>query len=845
MSTETQLFDRPHPVKIEEEIKKSYLDYAMSVIIGRALPDARDGLKPVHRRSLYSMYLSGNHWNRGYKKSARIVGDVMGKFHPHGDQAIYDTVVRLAQDFSMRYPLVDGQGNFGSIDGDAPAAMRYTEIRMAKLAHSLVSDIEKNTVDFVPNYDGEETEPVVLPTVYPNLLINGSSGIAVGMATNIPPHNMGEVAAAVVATLENPRITDIELMALVPGPDFPTGGLLLGREGARQAYLTGRGVIKVRARSHTEEFKKGREAIVLTEIPYQVNKSNLLEKIARLVKEKRITGITDLRDESSREGIRVVIELGRAENTEVILKKLHKFTEMESTYGLQLLAVSANQPKVFTLKGLIEEFIEHRKEVIVRRTRYDLDRAKERAHILEGLTTALDNLDEVIALIRASKTVEIARTGLMESFSLSEIQAKAILEMRLQRLTALERDKILEEYRQVLARIQDLTEILESEARIRAILTDEVQTAAKDFGDDRRTQIVDWEGDIDMEELIPEEEMVITVSHASYIKRTSLNEYRSQHRGGKGRSGMGTKDDDFVEHLFVASTHDRFLFFTNRGKVYALKVYQIPETGTTARGRALVNLLDTEPDEKVMGMLPARGCFDKDHYLVMATRKGLVKKTIMSEFESIRTNGKIAMTFNDGDELVDANISEGNSHIFLATREGQCITFPESDVRHTGRQSKGVIGIRLKRQDYVVGMKVLFGQVVESADDEGAGTAVEMEGEILTITSKGFGKRTPLDHYRIQGRAGTGVINIQVTSKNGLVVGSMHVKKEDEVMVITAGGQIIRTPVKGISRVGRRTQGYKVISREKGDEVVAVARFALVTGEEDLPEGEEESKKKE
>jgi len=848
MTTENQLFDRPHPVKIEEEIKRSYLDYAMSVIIGRALPDVRDGLKPVHRRSLYSMYLSGNHWNRGYKKSARIVGDVMGKFHPHGDQAIYDTVVRLAQDFSMRYPLVDGQGNFGSIDGDAPAAMRYTEIRMAKLAHSLVADIEKDTVDFAPNYDGEETEPVVLPAVFPNLLVNGSSGIAVGMATNIPPHNLHEVSAAVVATLENPRISDQELLKLVPGPDFPTGGILLGREGVRQAYTTGRGVVKVRALSHVEEYRRDREAIVLTEIPYQVNKANLLEKIARLVKEKRITGITDLRDESSREGIRVVIELGRGENTEVILKKLYKYTEMESTFGIQLLAVSANQPRLFTLKGLIQEFIEHRREVILRRTRFDLERAKERAHILEGLTTALDNLDAVISMIRSSKTVEEARTRLMESFALSEIQAKAILDMRLQRLTALERDKILEEYREVLARIQDLTEILESETRVRALLAEEIRTAARDFGDDRRTQIVEDPGDIDMEELIPEEEMVITVSHAAYIKRTSLGEYRSQHRGGKGRSGMGTRDDDFVEHLFVASTHDRFLFFTNRGKVYALKVYEIPESGTAARGRALVNLLEVEPGEKVLGMLPARGCFDESHYLIMATRKGLVKKTVMAEFESIRSNGKIAITFKEGDELVGARISGGGSHVFMATRHGQCITFPEGEARSTGRQSRGVIGIRLRGEDVVVRMEVLEGAVIETADEEGSGTAVEMEGDILTVTSKGFAKRTPLDRYRIQGRAGYGVINIQATPKNGLVVGSMHVKENNEVMVITAAGQIIRTPVKGISRVGRRTQGYKVIRLGSDDEVVAVASLVPETvenGETREPETTDSGSRKE
>jgi len=825
MSTESQLFDQPVPVKIEDEIRKSYLDYAMSVIIGRALPDVRDGLKPVHRRILYSMYLTSNHWNRPYKKSARIVGDVMGKFHPHGDQAIYDTIVRLAQDFSMRHMLVDGQGNFGSVDGDAPAAMRYTEIRMAKLAHNMVSDIEKSTVDFVPNYDGEEVEPVVLPAVLPNLLVNGSSGIAVGMATNIPPHNLGEIAKAVIATVEDPSLSLPELLAIVPGPDFPTGGILLGREGVLQAYTTGRGVIKVRARSHTEELKRGKEAIVLTELPFQVNKANLIEKIARLVREKRITGITDLRDESSREGIRVVIELGRGEISEIILKKLYKFTEMESTFGIQMLAISGSRPKLFTLKGMIEAFIDHRKEVILRRTRFELQKAKDRAHILEGLTTALDHLDEVIALIRGSKTVEEAKAGLMESFSLSEIQAKSILEMRLQKLTGLEREKIVEEYRQVLARIQDLTDILGSDARVRAILCEEIRVIEQEFADTRRTQIVEDTGDIDMEELIAEEEMVITMTHAGYIKRTSLSEYRSQHRGGKGRSGMGTREDDFVERLFVASTHDRFLFFTNRGKVYALKVYQIPQSGTAARGRALVNLLQMEPEETIFGVLPARGCFDENHYLVLGTRHGLVKKTVMSEFESIRTNGKIAISFQDGDELVGAGISAGNSHVFLATRGGRCITFDEGEVRAMGRQSRGVRGIRLKGDDVVVGMEILSGDVVESADEEGSGKAVQVEGEILTVCRNGFGKRTPLEHYRIQGRGGLGLINIQITKKNGPVIGSMHVKEGEEMMVITQAGQIIRTPVAGISKVGRRTQGYKVITLDNGDHVVAVARF--------------------
>ncbi len=810
---------------MEGELKKSYLDYAMSVIIGRALPDARDGLKPVHRRVLYSMYSTSNSWNRPYKKSARIVGDVMGKYHPHGDTAIYDTIVRMAQDFSMRHPLVDGQGNFGSIDGDAAAAMRYTEIRMAKVAHSMLRDIEKETVPFVPNYDGEETEPLVLPTVLPNLLVNGSSGIAVGMATNIPPHNLGEVVDAIIALVDKPELSIPELMRYIPGPDFPTSGLILGHDGIKKAYETGKGLIRMRACAHTEEYTKGREAIIVTELPYQVNKANLIEKIARLVREKRIKGITDIRDESNREGIRMVMELARGEVSDVILKKLYKFTDMETTFGAQLLAIIDNQPRLFNLKKLLEVFVEHRREVILRSTRYDLDRAKERAHILEGLTTALDHLDEVIAMIRGAANPEYAKTSLMEHFSFSAIQAKAILDMRLQRLTGLEREKILEEYREILGKIVDLSDILGSEARVRAILCEQLRILKEEFGNQRRTRIVDAVGDISIEELIAEEEMVITVSHGGYIKRTASHEFRSQLRGGRGRSGMSTREDDFVERLFVASTHDTFLFFTNMGKVYALKVYEIPRASTAAKGRALVNLLNLDPEEKVLGLLSARQCFDAAHYLVLATRRGLVKRTIMKEFESIRSTGKIAVTFQDGDELVGAAISEGSSHVFLATRKGRSIIFSEGDVRPTGRTSRGVIGIRLRPADEVVEMEVVAGTIVESADEEGKGKAVEVEGDILTVTEKGYGKRTPLRYYRIQGRGGYGVINLQVTKKNGPVVGGMHVTQDDEVMVVTAGGQLLRTAVKGISRVGRRTQGFKLIKPVPGDHVAAIARI--------------------
>jgi len=836
MTVESLPFDKPMQVSLESELKKGYLDYAMSVIIGRALPDVRDGLKPVHRRVLYGMYGSSNFWNRPYKKSARIVGDVMGKYHPHGDTAIYDTIVRMAQDFSMRYPLVDGQGNFGSIDGDAAAAMRYTEVRMAKLAHSMLQDIEKETVPFVPNYDGQEKEPSVLPTVLPNLLINGSAGIAVGMSTNIPPHNLAEVVDGIIATVDNPEISIGELMRLIPGPDFPTGGFILGHEGIRRAFETGRGLVRVRARTHTEEFKKGREAIVITEVPYQVNKAKLIEKIARLVKEKRITGITDIRDESSREGLRVVMELGRGEITDIILKKLFKFTEMETTFGVQLLAIHNNQPKIFTLKGMIEAFIEHRRKVITNRTRFDLMRAKERAHILEGLTTALDNLDEVIALIKRATDPEKARTGLMEKFALSEIQAKAILDMRLQRLTGLEREKIIQEYREILGKIADLEDILGSESRIKSILCTELAELKENFSNPRRTQIIEAEGEISIEELIAEEDMAITVTHSGYIKRTSISEFRSQHRGGRGRSGMTTRENDFVERLFVASTHDTFLFFTNKGKVYALKVYQIPEASTSAKGRALVNLLQLAQEEKVLGLLSARKCFDDDHLLVLATKQGLVKRTVMSEFKSIRQTGKLAVTFQEGDELIGAAISEGDSHIFLATRNGQSIIFSEKNVRPTGRTSRGVIGIRLKPQDEVVEMEVLSGAVVESGEDAAQGPWIEVPGDILTVTENGYGKRTPLKFYPIQGRAGYGVINLQITAKNGPVVGGMHVMDEDEIMVVTAGGQLLRTAVNGISEVGRRTQGFRLIKPGQGDHVVAIARIELEAEPEDKEE---------
>ncbi|MCX7830390.1 MAG: DNA gyrase subunit A, partial [Acidobacteria bacterium] len=769
-----------------------------------------------------------------YKKSARIVGDVMGKFHPHGDAAVYDSIVRMAQDFSMRHPLVDGQGNFGSIDGDAPAAMRYTEIRMAKIAHEMVADIEKETVDFVPNYDGEEKEPVVLPALIPNLLVNGSAGIAVGMATNIPPHNLSEICDGVIAQIKNPEITNKELMKFIKGPDFPTAGLILGREGIVSAYETGKGHVRVRARAHIEEIRKDKEAIVITEIPYQVNKANLIEKIADLVRDKRVTGITDIRDESNREGIRVVLELGRGEIGEIILKQLYKFTEMETTFGVQMLAVDGNQPKTFDLKGMLNAFIQHRKDVVVKRTKFDLRKSKERAHILEGLTIALDNLDAVIELIKASENPEVAKKRLMEKFSFSEIQAKAIIDMRLQRLTGLERDKIISEYKELLLTIKDLEDILSSEQRQKNIMIEEMKKIKEEYSEPRKTEIVEEYSETSVEELIVDEEMVISATHGGYIKRTKAAEYRSQLRGGKGRSGMATREDDFVEHLFVAMNKDSLLFFSNRGKIYHLKVYEIPEASPAAKGRALVNLLNLDKDEKIVSFVSARGCFDDKHFLVLATKKGIVKKTPMTEYSQIRSNGKFAITFKNGDELIGAAISDGGSYIFLATRGGKSIIFPEEDVRPTGRTSQGVTGMKLKNGDEVVELEVLNGTVVDTEDEEGAAKALSIEGDILTVTKNGYGKRSPLNFYRIQGRGGSGIINIMVTEKNGPMVGGLKVIDSDEIMVVTAKGQLIRTKVSGISKIGRRTQGLRIISLDEGDEVSGVAR--LIPDEEEQPQ---------
>ncbi len=796
------------PVNIEEEMVDSYLSYSMSVIIGRALPDARDGLKPVHRRILYGMHELGNEWNKPYKKSARIVGDVMGKFHPHGDAAIYDALVRMAQDFAMRYPLVDGQGNFGSLDGDPPAAMRYTEVRLHRLAGEMLQDLDKETVDFVENYDGSTLEPVVLPAKIPNLLLNGSSGIAVGMSTNIPPHNLGEVIDAVVAQIRNPDVTVEELMRYVPGPDFPTGGIVFGTQAIRQAYETGRGVIKVRARALIEKQKKGdRDCIVVTEVPYQINKARLIEKIAELAKEERIKGIADIRDESDREGVRVVIELKRGENPQVVLNQLLKHTPLETSFGIILLALVNNQPRVLSLKGLIQCFIDHRKEVVTRRTRFELRKAEQRLHILEGLTKALDHLDRVIRTIRASKDPREARSKLMGMLSLSEVQAQAILDMRLQRLTALERDKIVEERKQLVAEVKRLKEILEKEELLMGIIVEELEEVKDRYGDERRTEIVENVEELSIEDLIADEDVVVTISHEGYIKTTPLSIYRSQRRGGKGKRGMSTKETDFVENLFVASMHSYVMFFTNKGRCYWLKVHEIPEAGPTARGKNIVNLLALQKDESVAAVLPVRE-FEEGRYLVLGTRKGMVKKTDLMAYSRPRTGGIIAIELDGDDELVGGKITDGDDEILLTTRFGQAIKFRETDVRAMGRVARGVIGIRLRPGDEVVSLEVL-----ESP-----------EAQILTVTERGYGKRTKSSQYRLTQRGGKGVITIRVTEKVGNVVGALQVVDDDQIMLITTKAKMIRINVSEIRLMGRSTQGVKLIEFDGDEKVSAVAR---------------------
>ena len=795
------------PINIEEEMKVSYLDYAMSVIIGRALPEVRDGLKPVQRRILYAMFREGLLPGKKYSKCAGVVGEVLKKYHPHGDTAVYDALVRLAQDFNMRYPVVDGQGNFGSIDGDPPAAYRYTEARLAKIAEELLADIDKETVDFTANFDETTEEPKVLPSRIPNLIINGSAGIAVGMATNIPPHNLGEIIDSLVMILENSETTAADLMTVVKGPDFPTGGIIHGTTGIKDAYENGRGIIKIRARARIEREHRGGESIIISELPYQVNKARLIEKIAELVREKKIEGVSDIRDESDRDGIRVVLELKRGEMAEVVLNNLYKHTQMETTFGIIMLALVGGQPHVLGLKRLLSYFLQHRRDVVLRRTRYELRKAEERAHILEGLKIALDHLDEIIALIRASKSPEEARQGLMKNYPLTEIQAQAILDMKLQRLTGLERDKIITEYKDTLKEIERLKAILGSAALVSKIIKDELLEIRTRYADDRRTEITEETKEITIEDLITEEEMVITLSHQQYIKRNPLSAYRSQRRGGKGLMGMETKEEDFVEQLFIGSTHDYMLFFSNLGRLYWKKIYEIKEFGRAAKGQALVNLLSLAEGERIATALPVRDF--KEGYLVTFTKKGMVKKTVLDEYSNPRGKGIIAVSLEEGDELITVRKTDGKSDLIIGTSEGLSIRFNEEDVRPMGRSAKGVIGVRLQKGDEVVSAEV-----------------AEMKTALLTVTEKGIGKRTKLEEYPVQGRGGKGVISIKLTEKGGKAVGLIQVRDEDEVVMIANTGKLIRTVAGNISIHGRNTQGVKLMDLDPEDRIVSMGRVA-------------------
>ena len=792
------------PVNIEDEMRRSYVDYAMSVIIGRALPDVRDGLKPVHRRILVGMRDMGLASNRAYRKCAKIVGEVMGNYHPHGDSPIYDALVRMAQDFSYRYPLVDGQGNFGSIDGDPPAAMRYTEARMAPIAEALLEDIDKETVDFVPNYDEEREEPSYLPSKVPNLLVNGSNGIAVGMATNMPPHNLTEICEAVIHLINNPHATLGDIMTHVPGPDFPTAGIIHGRSGIRQAYETGRGTITMRARASIERQGKDRDSIVVTEIPYQVNKARLIEKIAELVNEKRLEGVGDVRDESDRHGMRIVIELRRGEPGLVILNNLYKLTTMQTTFGVINLSIVNGQPKVLSLIELLRSFIEHRVDVVRRRTQYELRQAEARAHILEGLKKALDHIDEIIKLIRASKTTAEAREGLLAKFEFTEIQAKAILEMQLQRLTTLERQKIEDELKEIREKIAELKEILASDAKLREVIVKELRDVQKKHGDARRTEITEEAAEIRLEDLIAEEDAVITVTHSGYVKRTPLSVYRQQGRGGKGRIGMKTKEEDPVTNVFVANTHSYVLVFTDRGRLYWLKVYEIPDASSAGRGKAIVNLANLSSEEKVRALLSVKD-FDPNVFVLMATRAGQVKKTSLEAFSNPSARGIIAMGVPDDDELIAAEIVSANETVFIGTHDGMAIRFAHDEIREMGRQAYGVIGIRLEESDYVVSM------IATSNEND----------MVLSVTEGGFGKRTAVEEYRTQGRGGKGVINLKTTEKNGKVVAIMRVREDADVLVITANGKLIRVSSQDIRAVGRATQGVRLIQLEEDDKVTA------------------------
>jgi DNA gyrase subunit A len=838
------------PVNLEDEMKQSYLDYAMSVIVGRALPDVRDGLKPVHRRVLYAMSELGNDWNKPYKKSARVVGDVIGKYHPHGDTAVYDTIVRMAQPFSLRYMLVDGQGNFGSVDGDSPAAMRYTEVRMAKIAHELIADLDKETVDFVPNYDETEREPAVFPTRVPNLLVNGSAGIAVGMATNIPPHNLREVTGACLALIDNPAIEIDEIMQHVPGPDFPTAGIINGIRGIHEAYRTGRGRIYIRARSHIEgDEGKGRQSIVVTELPYQVNKARLIEKIAELVREKKIEGIAQngLRDESDKDGMRIVIDLRRGEVAEVLLNNLYQHTQLQTVFGINMVALVDGRPQLLNLKQCLEAFIRHRRDVVTRRTVFELRKARQRAHILEGLAVALSNIDEVIALIKASPNRQVAKDALMgrswapgvvtdmleragaeasrpeelaagfglieDGYRLSEAQTQAILDLRLHQLTGLEQDKIVGEYRELLDLIDRLLAILQDPERLMAVIRDELTELRDQFGDERRTEILSDHLDLTMEDLITEEDVVVTLSHAGYAKSQPLTDYRAQRRGGRGKTAAGVREEDFIDKLFIASTHDTILCFSSRGKVYWLKVYELPQAGRTARGKPIVNLLPLEPDERINAVLPIRE-FDADHYIFMATANGTVKKTALSDFSRPRASGIIAIDLRENDYLIDVAITDGACDIMLFNDVGKVIRFSENDVRAMGRTACGVRGIKLQPDQRVISL------------------IIASDSPVLTTTENGYGKRTPVDDYPVHGRGGQGVIAIQVTERNGRVVGAIAADDNDEVMLISGGGTLVRTRVNEISVMGRNTQGVRLITLAEDERLVGIERIVEDRDEE-------------
>ena len=792
---------------IEEEMRPAYIDYAMSVIVARALPDVRDGMKPVHRRILYTMNEDGFTPDKPYRKCATTVGDVLGRYHPHGDSSVYDALVRMAQDFSLRYMMVDGHGNFGSIDGDPPAAYRYTEARMSKMAQYMLSDIDKNTVDFMPNFDDRLQEPTVLPARIPALLANGSSGIAVGMATNIPPHNLTELANGIIKIIDEDNVTDEELMTVIKGPDFPTGATILGREGIKQAYTTGRGKITLRAEAEIEEMSGGKQRIIVSSLPYQVNKSKLIEYIADLVKEKRIEGISAIRDESDRqEKVRIVIELKRDANPQVVLNLLYKYTQMQDTFGIIMLALVDGEPKILTLRECLDHYIEHRRKVVLRRTKFDLDKAEARAHILEGLKIALDNIDEVINIIRSS--YDDAKERLMERFGLSEIQAQAILDMRLKTLSGLQREKIEEEYNELMKLIAHLKEILASETLVYQIIKEEMIEIKEKFGDERKTKIVAAEGEIDVEDLIKEEQSVIALTHFGYIKRMPIDTYRSQKRGGKGITGMTTKEDDFVKQIFTASTHDTILFFSNKGKLYRLRGYEIPESGRTAKGTAIVNLLSLDAGEKISTIIPIQN-FAEGKYLLFATRNGLIKKTALTEYNSARKTGLLAITLKDEDELIDVRLTDGEDNVVLVTKQGMCITFSERDVRPIGRVSQGVIGIRLDEDDSVIGME----SIIQGSN-----------ATLLAITENGFGKRTELDEYRVQTRGGKGVITYKITPKTGVIVGIKIVNEEDDVMLITDTGTIIRINVKDISVLGRSTQGVTLMRTNEG-KVVSIEKI--------------------